>query len=135
MAIEARNINPVDLKRSTGIGVSIPFSGLAVFNTTYTTDQAIKNNLLNYLLTGTNERVFNPNFGASIQTLVFEALTDRKIQEFRSLLEEQIKRQFPDISIQNIDITSNPDLNTLYITIAYTITRYRISDELTIEFN
>jgi phage baseplate assembly protein W len=135
MAIEARNINPVDLKRSTGIGVSIPFSGLAVFNTTYTTDQAIKNNLLNYLLTRTNERVFNPNFGASIQTLVFEALTDKKIQEFKSLLEEQIKRQFPDIDIQNIDITSNPDLNTLYITVAYIITRYRISDELTIEFN
>lgn len=135
MAIEARNINPVDLKRSTGIGVSIPFSGLAVFNTTYTTDQAIKNNLLNYLLTRTNERVFNPNFGASIQTLVFEALTDKKIQEFKSLLEEQIKRQFPDIDIQNIDITSNPDLNTLYVTVAYIITRYRISDELTIEFN
>ena len=135
MAIEARNINPLDLRRSTGIGVSIPFSGVAVFNTTYTTDQAIKNNLINYLLTTAGERVFNPNFGASVQRLVFEALTEKRIQEFKSLIEEQIKREFPDIVTQNINLTSDPNSNTLYIAISYIVPRYQISDELTIEFN
>ena len=48
MAYNARKIAPIDFKPSTGVGVSIPFSGEAVFNTTFTTQEAVKANLINY---------------------------------------------------------------------------------------
>ena len=37
MAFEVRKIDPLDLRPSKGVGVSLPFTGPAVFNTTYET--------------------------------------------------------------------------------------------------
>ena len=51
MAFNSRRINPLDLQPRKAIGVSLPFSGKAVFNPTYVTKDAIKNNLINYFLT------------------------------------------------------------------------------------
>jgi phage baseplate assembly protein W len=72
MAYQVRNINPLDLQPSTGIGVSIPFSSKSVFTTVYTTQEQLKYNIINYLLTNRKERVFVPNFGAGIRDLLFE---------------------------------------------------------------
>ena len=47
MAFEVRKIDPRDLQPRTAIGVSLPFSGKAVFNSTFTSAEAIKNNLIN----------------------------------------------------------------------------------------
>ena len=52
MAFDAKKINPIDLKPRVAVGVDIPFSGKAVFNQTFQTVDAIKANLINYLLTG-----------------------------------------------------------------------------------
>ena len=46
MAFEIKKINPLDLTPSKGVGVSLPFSGNAVFNTTFETKDAIKSNLI-----------------------------------------------------------------------------------------
>ena len=50
MAYQVKNINPLDIKLSTGIGVSIPFSSKSVFTTVYTTQEQLKYNIINYLL-------------------------------------------------------------------------------------
>ena len=74
MAFDAKKINPIDLKPRVAVGVDIPFSGKAVFNQTFQTVDAIKANLINYLLTGRGERYFNPTFGSGIRNLIFEIL-------------------------------------------------------------
>ena len=51
MAFEAKKINPLDLQPRKAIGVSLPFTGLGVFNSTFATKDAIKNNLINFFLT------------------------------------------------------------------------------------
>ena len=61
MAYNVRNINVLDLRPSTGIGVSIPFSNPAVFETVYNTKDQTKYNLINFLLTDPRERIFNPS--------------------------------------------------------------------------
>ena len=48
MAYNVRNINVLDLRPSTGIGVSIPFSNPAVFETVYNTKDQTKYNLINF---------------------------------------------------------------------------------------
>jgi len=53
MAFDAKKIFPIDKKPSVAVGVGIPFAAPAVFTSTYTTQQAIKNNLINFFLTGT----------------------------------------------------------------------------------
>ena len=81
MAYNVRNINVLDLRPSTGIGVSIPFSNPAVFETVYNTKDQTKYNLINFLLTDPRERIFNPSFGAGLRGKLFEQITKLKIIE------------------------------------------------------
>ena len=48
MPVGAKKIFPIDRKPSIAVGVSIPFNAPAVFNSTYTTQDAVRNNLINF---------------------------------------------------------------------------------------
>ena len=50
MAFNVQQINPLDQQPSVGVGVGLPFSSNGVFNTTFTTQDALKSNLINYLI-------------------------------------------------------------------------------------
>ena len=75
MAYNLKQINVLDLRPSTGIGVALPFNTPAVFQTVYTTKEQLKYNIINYLLTNNRERLYNPNFGANIRSLLFEQIS------------------------------------------------------------
>jgi hypothetical protein len=51
MPFNAQPISPLNLNPNIGLGVSIPFSNTSVFSSTYTTQETVKNNLINYFLT------------------------------------------------------------------------------------
>ena len=51
MAFGAKKIFPIDTRPGTAVGVSIPFNNNSVFFSTYTTQDAIRNNLINFFLT------------------------------------------------------------------------------------
>ena len=72
MAYIVKNVDVLDLKPSTGVGISVPFDGATGINTTYTTSDTIKSNLINFLLTGKRERVMNPSFGSGLREILFE---------------------------------------------------------------
>ena len=48
------NVKQKSYKSGTGVGVAIPFNAPGVFKTTYTTKEAVKNNLINFFLTNQN---------------------------------------------------------------------------------
>ena len=60
MTYIVRNIDVLDLKPSTGIGISIPYDGATGLNTTFTSQAAIKSNLINFLLTGKKRESYEP---------------------------------------------------------------------------
>ena len=51
MAFGAKKIFPLDTKPSVGVGIGLPFNAPGVFRTTYTTQESIKYNLINFFLT------------------------------------------------------------------------------------
>ncbi len=59
MAFGAKRIFPIDTKPGTGVGVAIPFNAPGVFRTTYTTQEAIKNNLIDFFLMTTKVNNLN----------------------------------------------------------------------------
>jgi hypothetical protein len=78
-------VNPLDLQKNIAIGVSLPFNTPGVFNSTYTTKDQIKSNLLNLLLTDIGERIMNPNFGTLLRRFLFEGITDNNIESLRKV--------------------------------------------------
>jgi phage baseplate assembly protein W len=134
MAYQVRNINPLDLKPSIGIGVSIPFSTKSVFTTVYTTQEQLKYNIINYLLTGRKERVFNSNFGAGLRDLLFENITLRNIQDTELSIRSGLEINFPNINVSELFIKPEPDNNTIVINFSYVIINTGIEDEININF-
>ena len=137
MAFGAKKIFPIDTKPSVAVGVSLPFNGKSVFNSTYTTQDAIKSNLINYFLTNENERYLNPNFGGNLQPFIFEQLTTATNEELLDSIKFQIGRYFPSVSILDLKVnnsTSDIDVNQIVVSITYEIVNTGITDNIQINF-
>jgi len=118
------NINPLDLNNNIAIGVVFPFNGNAVFNSSYTTQDQAKSNLINVLLTEPGERVMEPNFGVGLKKLLFE--NQIKEDELEGRIKDQCAFYVPEVDITNLIIQLIPDSHTLYIRLTY---KFIINDE------
>ena len=50
MPFNQQQISPIDFNPSAAVGIDLPFNGNAVFKSNFQTQNAIKNNLINYFL-------------------------------------------------------------------------------------
>jgi len=135
MAYNLRNINVLDLRPSTGVGVALPFNAPGVFRTVYTTKEQLKYNIINFLLTNKRERIFNPTFGADIRSKLFEQLTQDTVDGLDNLIRTGIERYFPNVVITNLTFNADPDKNLLVIQFSYTINNTGESDNIIIDIN
>jgi phage baseplate assembly protein W len=132
MATKIQQINPLDLRSSVGVGVNLPFTGKAVFNTTYTTREATKANLVNYFLTNKGERYLNPTFGSDIRLLLFENINQETTEGLKSKISTELRNFFPRVKPTAFEITSNPDTNTFRVYLKYIIVNSNVDDEILI---
>jgi len=123
---------PLDLEERKAIGFGFPLNGDAVFVPTYFTRDQIKANLVNYLLTNREERIFNPNFGANLRALLFEQIDDLTTDSLRDIIQQDISRFFPNVVIQEISFNNTPDSNTINFTLTYSIVLFGIQDSINI---
>jgi len=130
MAYAARTISPLDLKPSTAIGVSIPFSAPNVFTSVYTTADQLKYSIINYLLTGRNERVFRPTFGAGLREQLFEQITDTSIAMVESNIQAGVEANFPNVITTSIQVIPLYDQNTINILFKYSIANTNQVDQI-----
>ena len=119
MAYRVPNINPIDVGSRVAIGVSIPFNQPSVFNQTYTTNDQIKSNLINYVLTNKGEIPLNPNFGLSLQEKLFENITPVSTTTLQTYIIDGITANIPMINNLEVTIDPQPDSNSVNITIKY----------------
>lgn len=134
MAYKVEKINPLDLQPRKAIGVSLPLSGKAVFNSTYKSSDAIKTNLINFFLTGNQERFLNPNFGGGIRALLFDQITESRIAQIKSNILADIKVYFKRVNPLEFIIYSEPDTNIVTLFFKYEIRDSNIADEIVINF-
>ena len=134
MPYKVVKIDPLDLQPRKAIGVSLPFSGQAVFNQTYQSKDAIKTNLINFFLTGIGERFLNPTFGTGLRNLLFEQLTEEVIRRVDSQIRIDLSYYFPRVKVIKLTLEANPDDNAVLFTLQYEIADTNISDELSINF-
>jgi phage baseplate assembly protein W len=134
MAILAQQINPLDLQPSVGVGVGLPFSSTSVFNTTFTTQEALKANLINFFLTGEDERFLNPEIGTNIRTLLFGQMTSDIGDTIEQVVRRGVSRFFPRVIITALTTELSPDTNTFTLRMVYKLQMTNIQDELIINF-
>ena len=135
MAFGAQKIFPIDTKPGTAIGVSLNFSNPGVFQSTYLTKDAIKNNLINFFLTNQPERYLNPTFGGNLRNFIFEQITTNNLDFLKQDIQNQIGLYFPSVIVARLDVVEYPDINQVVVTLKYTIADTNISDQLDIAFN
>jgi phage baseplate assembly protein W len=125
-------VNPLDLQKNIAIGVSLPFN--RPFNSTYTTKDQIKSNLINLLLTSRGERIMNPLFGTGLRDFLFEGITEYNIENLKQDLNSSIEVFIPEITVLLLDIIPNSDFNTVALYVNYVVNISQSPDQVTVQF-
>lgn len=134
MAFGAKKIFPIDTKPGTAVGVAIPFNAPAVFFQTYTTQDAIRNNLLNFFLTNKTERYLNNSFGANLRAFIFEQISANNIDGLKENIQSLIGQYFTNIKVESLNVLEYPDTNEITIELKYNIVNTGITDQVQISF-
>jgi phage baseplate assembly protein W len=135
MAFGAKQIFPVDLNPRRAVGVDIPFSGEVAFTPNYLTKDAIKNNLINFFLTNPGERPGNPAFGGGLRQYIFTQIEQNNLDFIKEDIQDKINQNFPNISLDSIEILENIDFNSINVVINYSVPNTDINDELQLSFS
>lgn len=134
MAFGAKKIFPIDQKPGTAVGIAIPFNAPAVFFSTYTTQDAIRNNLLNFFLTNQTERYLNNQFGANLRAFIFEQITNDNLNGLKENIQSLIAQYFTNIRVDSLNILQQPDYNEITVDLKYSIINTGITDQVEISF-
>jgi len=109
-------IFPIDTRPSVAVGLRLPFNGQGIFGQNYTTQEQIKSNIINYMLTNPGERMFNPTFGAGIRDMLFSS--DDDIEAIDNSIKTGLANEFPQVTILSLSVTSS-ESNAIHITLKY----------------
>ena len=126
------NVFPTVNSGSAALGFSLPLSGRAVFNPTFTTREVVKTNLINYLLTNKGERVFRPNFGADLRALLWEGINDGVTSALEARIRDNINSRFPSVEVKTIEFDNQQDRNTINFILNYTVRNIGAEDQINI---
>jgi len=121
MATIVPKIFPVDTQPRVAIGVSVPFSGPAVFNSTYQTKDQIKSNLINYFLTNKGERYLNPNFGGNLRATLFEQISEQTLSGLEVQIQADLSIFFPMVRVISLQVKEIINENIINVILDYSV--------------
>ena len=84
--------------------------------------EAIKQAVINIVLTNRYERPWKPDMGCNIKHMLFENFSDRWVQfNIRDKIQDQLKKYEPRISVKDVLIQFDEDYLELNIEVIFTI--------------
>ena len=134
MAFKPQIIPATDFYPNVGVGVGIPFSSGEVFTSTYTSGNAVKNNLINFFLTEPGERYNNPGFGAGYRTFLFQQIADGTLEDIQEFTSTLLGQNFPQVVIDKVEATPSQDTQEIKVGIYYSLKNQQINDVIEINF-
>ena len=104
-----------DQDKRVSVGIEFPLGrvggGDGYFKSTKTTVESIKNNIRLLLQTHRGERVFQPNLGMDLRSLIFEPLTEDITIQIENNIVDVFSRWLPFVDLRNINVNRKDDLN------------------------
>ena len=116
-----------DQDKRVSVGIEFPLGrvtgGDGYFKSTKTTVESIKNNIRLLLQTHKGERVFQPNLGMDLRSLIFEPLTEDITIQIENNIVDVFSRWLPFVDLRSIQVDRRDDLNQVNINIDFNIRR------------
>jgi len=107
------SINPLDLNKNIAIGVVFPLMNGGNFQQSLTIKEQVKSNIINVLLTEKGERIFQPNFGSNLKSLLFEQITPTSLENVENDIRISLSTWLPYVNVNNLVVVQddrNPNL-------------------------
>lgn len=83
--------------------------------------QAVIRSIRNLLLTNHFERPFNPDLGSTMNAILFEPISPLTANAIKNEIQLMIENYEPRATLQQIDVTADPDRNAYEVTISFYI--------------
>ena len=121
----------LDLQPDVAIGVMLPFGKpKGLFQLSYTTEQQAISNLKSLLLTRKGERLFQPNFGSDVYSLMFENINSDLSSQLDESLRVDIEYWLPYIIIDDINIEVIEDRHYVRIELSFRVTEQGANQQI-----
>jgi len=134
MAFNPQIIPATDFYPNVGVGLGLPFSAPGVFQLTYSSAAALKNNMINYLLTEAGERWDNPTFGGGFRKYLFEQISNDNLGSIQDDISSRISQVFPQVTLNRVEVIGDPVTQIVTAKIYYSIKNQSITDQIEINF-
>ena len=131
MAQIQKQIDPLDLTPSIGVGLKYPLNGLYI---NYSTKEQMHDNLLNVILTEPGEKLFNPFYGVGLNSLLFEQKVEANFIKEKietAILSDSLLNS---LKIEDVKVNFNRDDNLVNVRIEYISLLDRQSDAIEINY-
>jgi phage baseplate assembly protein W len=126
--------NPKDITNDIAIGISYPFDN-RVFNSTYTTKDQLRSNLINFLLTNKGEKLFDPNFGTDLKYRLFEPIDDTLEELITNSLTDGVQQYLPELEISSFIYNPSEDQHKVEISVTYKYLLDNTTDTVNLQIN
>jgi phage baseplate assembly protein W len=94
-------------------------------------EASVARSIRNLLLTNKYERLFNPNIGSNIRSILFENVSGHSTAALKTAITETIENYEPRAKLVSVNVTAYPDRNG-YVT---TITFYILNESESVTIN
>ena len=132
------NVREIDRDDDIYVGIGFPLDHnvQGFFRKTKTIREQTKSNIRNLLLTEKGERLFQPNFGSNLKSLLFEQITPEKIEDIENDIRESIGTWLPYVSINELVVVQdNRNPNQILTSLEYSTTlNPDVFDTITFQF-
>lgn len=93
---------------------------------------AVKQSIVNIILTGRFERPFQPRFGANIKSYIFENIDDNIIDSMSSTITDIVNLYEPRARVINVEVNeSSADNNSIRVSITFAMKSTGVVAEVT----
>ena len=96
---------------------------------------AVKGAILSILKTDFNERLFQPEFGSNIRSLLFEQMNPITVERIKTAVEEAVMNHEPRVQITGINVEAQEEQNRYLVKILFNVTSVAEPQELETYFD
>lgn len=94
--------------------------------------QAVARSVRNLLSCKHYERLWNPDLGSNIETILFEPISATSKTLLENEVEGLIKKYEPRVSLKNVTVTPRPDNNAYSVSLTYYLENATLPTTITI---